>query len=734
MIKNYFLSIFLFWVFSGFAQKTDSIGIIYRSYFDLPRETMFIHTNKTTYLVGENIWFKNYAFDKLNKKPSVETKNIYMGLYDSIGNQIDKKLYLGTKGSTYGAFEIDSTFTSGTYYIKATTKWMKNFKEDDSFIQKIQIINPKKNGKVTPVINDKEFDIQFLPEGGHLVADIRNSVGVKVLDDKGLGTQAKGVVYNAKKEQVANFSTNFLGIGKFTFMPIAKEKYTAEVVLENSKKIKVPITQIKSKGIGITVNNFRKNETIILLKTNNETLPEMSQNNYTLLIHQNGASSRIPIVFDELKKVLVIPKKKLLHGVNTITLFKNKTPILERMFFHEKDLSSPKIQISEIKKKGDSIMYSISSKLNDKEELDLSVSVLPRGTKSYSPIYNIKSAILLKPYLRGTIESPQYYFNKPKDKKRIFDLDNLLITQGWSRYNWDHIFGHVPIIRHKFEKGITIKGRMNNNLEKVKSLFLYPTKHHKGGFIDVYENGDFFLNNYFPERDEVFKFSYNNDRNKIRKPNIVLRFVNQMGPDAITPMKNDKALSYYNNKTINSSGLLMKDLIELDEIVLEANVDRKMRKEYGLPFRGKLIAMKKDLLNKFPTLSDFLNANGFTTRIGNFGSYEIISNRRMARRVVFYLDNVIVNDYNILARRALFDFEHVYIDTSPMINNFGISQGDLVFPAWLNYTQDAHQLRVLSILITFKVSPQHFTVLKQKSSFTPQIIFLIYLNLLETSE
>jgi len=64
-----------------------------------------------------------------------------VGIYDSLGKQIDKKLYLGANGYTKGNILIDSTFTSGEYYIKASTNWMRNFKEQDAFVQKINIIN-----------------------------------------------------------------------------------------------------------------------------------------------------------------------------------------------------------------------------------------------------------------------------------------------------------------------------------------------------------------------------------------------------------------------------------------------------------------------------------------------------------------------------------------------------------------------------------------------------------------
>ena len=135
---NYFaLFILIFSIFSSYGQENKKPEEAYLSYFKLPRETLFLHTNKTTYLVDEDIWFKAYSFDRKNELTSKTSTNIYLGLYDSDGAQIDKKLYLGKNGAAIGNFELDSLLPSGEYFLKISTNWMKNFREDDAYVQKI---------------------------------------------------------------------------------------------------------------------------------------------------------------------------------------------------------------------------------------------------------------------------------------------------------------------------------------------------------------------------------------------------------------------------------------------------------------------------------------------------------------------------------------------------------------------------------------------------------------------
>jgi hypothetical protein len=49
---------------------------------------------------------------------------------------------------------------------------------------------------------------------------------------------------------------------------------------------------------------------------------------------------------------------------------------------------------------------------------------------------NILSFFLLSSDLKGEIENPGYYFQKGKEEEYFNDLDALMLTQGWSRYNY----------------------------------------------------------------------------------------------------------------------------------------------------------------------------------------------------------------------------------------------------------------------------------------------------------
>lgn len=643
-----------------FSQEQKSVTDSYVEYFKLPRESLFLHTNKTTYITGEEIWFKAYAYDRKNHLPSNATTNIHVGIYDKKGNQITNKLFLARQSFAVGNLSINPDLKTGTYFIKISTNWMKNFKEKDAYIQKINIINPASQGFDTPEINRKEYDFQFLPEGGHLLAGVKNVVGIKVIDDTGKGSKCTGVVIDSKGNEIITFKSNFLGLGKFSFVPVKEETYTANITLENTKEIEQILPKAATTGITISVNNLNTSKVIINLMTNEETLQNIKQESYKLLIHKDGVAKIIPVQIANVREQINIEKELLFKGVNTITLFDSKQqPVLERMFFNEALVKKHTLSIQKKGAVGDSIKYLLkSSSLDGKSILHSSVSVLPKGTISYNPQHNIFSAFYLKPYLKGTIEKPQYYFQNQNRKKK-YELDLLLLTQGWSRYEWNNIFTSPPKANYKFEDGITIIGALNNNLAKVKSLLLYPTSLNKTGFINYDEKGKFILNNFYLKSDEVLKFSIMNKRGKAKSPALVVNSLQKLEKDSIDTKDYIDFSSFYSRRNAIPMNFLTNETEVLDEIVLSSRLNRVFKKK-GPPFQGKIIKINDTVAKQYVTIDQILNQQRFIVEYGLDVSIRSVEKRP----VFFYLDGQIVQVMHNFLTTNTTQFEDVYIDYS----------------------------------------------------------------------
>ena len=265
----FFSTLFFFLAFSVIQaqekEKTTAEKAI-SNYFETPRETIYLHLNKSTYVLGENIWFKGYVYDTKEGIPFEETSNIYVGVYDNKGNQIKENLYRGANGFTQGNIAVDSTFISGDYYIKASTNWMKNFAEDNAYVQKIQIINKK---VVIPEINAQAFDLQLFVEGGHLVSGIENSVALKLTNQNGLGeTFKQGFLIDDSGKTLLDFKGNIFGMGRFYFVPEITNNYRVKVILNNGKELATPLSKVINKGVVLNVQNHNPKQVLIALRTN----------------------------------------------------------------------------------------------------------------------------------------------------------------------------------------------------------------------------------------------------------------------------------------------------------------------------------------------------------------------------------------------------------------------------------------------------------------------------------
>ncbi|MEM6685121.1 MAG: hypothetical protein AAF617_04935 [Bacteroidota bacterium] len=662
MKNRYVIFTMLLWsCFQLFSQQ-KSVEEEYTAYFNLPREALHVHLNKTTFFKGEEIWFKGYAYDQKNQLASKATTNINVGIYDAAGNQVKKALFAAENGVTYGNFAIDSTFTAGTYYVKAETNWMKNFTESNAFIQKIKIITTENLNKDIATTK-ASFDFQFLPEGGHVVANTVNNIGFKVIDNTGKGISASGILYDADEKQVASFESNTLGMGKFLFHPKKDSQYTAKITLENGATITKEFPKTTAQGISLVLQSLSENDIILDFNTNTTTLQNNLNADYKILIHQNGKLKTIPLQFDGPKKVIRIQKKELFKGINTVTIFdQNKNPILERLFFNDHGIKFTDIYIKKLDTVKDSILLSVNSN-NLTKNANLSISVLPEVTESYKPQHTIISNFYLKPHVKGMVENPQYYFENMNRKKK-YELDILLLTQGWSRYEWKNIFESKPANTYRFENGIAVSGRVNRPASGVKQLFLHATKNHNSKFIDLDKDQKFEISGVFLEADEELKFSYVSSKGAMKKPGMYLRFLTKNKEDKISEIYLDTTKI---TKTETADFTVPEDFFYEDAEALETvrlSAEKERRKKYSIfhLLNPTIEEITIDQYKSYDNVVNYLNNRGFFAEQTSEGEVIIKSIIARSGPPVVFLNNSRLLNFNALYNLSLANVERIVID------------------------------------------------------------------------
>jgi hypothetical protein len=174
--------------------------------------------------------------------------------------------------------------------------------------------------------------------------------------------------------------------------------------------------------------------------------------------------------------VFLIDKKKLGEGISHITIFNEKVKaVSERLYFKRPakqlaiEAKIAKTFITREKVAMDLTAAINSAVSNGAGELtDLSVAIYLNDSIKSPSEQDISSYLWLTSDLKGTIESPEYYF-KNVSKETDEQLDNLMLTHGWRRLRWENVLSNqIP----KFENlpeydGHFITGRVLNKADST---------------------------------------------------------------------------------------------------------------------------------------------------------------------------------------------------------------------------------------------------------------------------
>lgn len=720
-LKLMLLIVCILFSFKSQGQTKDKISSAYANYSKLPREIAFAHVNKSLYLKDERIGFSVYVFDKNTKKHSDVTTNVYCSIEDDKGTVLNKILILAKNGVARGDFLIDSTYASGNYTFKAYTNWMKNFDEQNLYIQSLKIINTDEDNSVSPQIETPKLDAQFLPEGGHLIANVKNVVGVIVKNNNDRGfKEAEVVIKESNGERITNFKTNQFGIGKFMFTPEDGKNYTAEITYDDLKSI-VNLKPAERNGINLSLNNLGR-KIALTFRSNANTLKTISGKNYRILIHNGSITKSLNISFTNLEEITkLINTNDLFPGMNIITLFDDaNNPILERLFFNYDGISVVPSETPVVSKSNDSISISIPFKgINSTDFHNISVSVLPSGTTSYETNHNILSYIYLQPYVKGYIENARYYFTAI-DRKKTFELDNLLLTQGWSSYKWNAIFDYEANIKFDFEKGITVNASINKS--KNNQFIMYPMTNSTIQTIDVpKKENTFTIKELLPIDDEKVVFGSLNKQQNVEKPNLYAQFSPSQIPsiDNFIKIPPLKVKSIYDSKIEESVFKnSISDAQELDLVVINAQKEKTRIEEIERrQTSGSIDVFDENARNRYIDFASYISNKGFNvTQSAN--SLNITTQRRNTlnggRTPLIYYDKLLLSDFSVLLNLDMRNVDYIVVDKSGLGEGIRGAAGVIkIFTnPQLKFGNDLQKNRLQEILI-----PLTFT--SPKTFYTP---------------
>jgi hypothetical protein len=442
---------------TGFAQAQTFPEDSITKKFDAWRkqalqEKVYVRTDRSGYITGELMWFKVYCVDGYKSKPLDVSKVVYVELLGEANEVVLQRKIEMQNGIGSGSMFVPASLSSGNYVLRAYTNWMKNFGPEFYFHSTISIVNTFVK-LTTPPKTNMTYDAQFFPEGGDLVAGLRSKVAFRVTDAAGKGIAFRGAIIDDKDDTVARFKPTKFGIGHFYMTPNAL-KYKAVVIDKSGHRSIYPLRDVKESGYVIKLIDGADAIAV-------DVSASSQAHNYApvyLFVQSRGM-----IVVKDVRTVqngkatFRLNRPGLPDGITHITLFdKNLRPTAERLYF--KRPAEPML----VEGKPGSKSYSTRGKLkvtvSTATDANVSVSVFRNDSLPSPGQPGLFEYFWLSSDLKGSIESPEYYFSSG-DTAVASATDNLMLTHGWRRFAWESVlkgkasFTHLPEYRGHIIRG-----------------------------------------------------------------------------------------------------------------------------------------------------------------------------------------------------------------------------------------------------------------------------------------
>jgi hypothetical protein len=429
-------------------------------------EKVYLHIDRSNYISGDDIWFRAYVIDPSSGRLSANTNNLHAELIASDSRIIQSRVIRIHNGLGNDDFHLPDSVPSGIYRIRAYTNHMRNYDDHFYFMKEITVINPYDDGaelKQPEKKIENRIDISFFPEGGSLVDNVTSTVAFKAINALGKGCDVTVELYSSAGELITIFNSTHLGMGFFNIKPVPGYTYYTIVKAKDGTEIKAALPKSFPSGVAIRTFLTSDKKLILNVNTNEATLSSVTDRDFTVsLSSRNLVNQNVKVRIDSLVNNYLIPLDSLPDGIIRVTLSELEgMPLAERLFFVQRN-ENVKLNVTTDKaeykpREKITAILSLSGDSAFSGTGDFSFSTAKsQFTDNSSPFpASIASWFLLESDVKGAVEQPSYYFD-PSNKKRLPDLDLLLITQGWRDFRWK--YDSLSSFRH--EIGFNISGNV----------------------------------------------------------------------------------------------------------------------------------------------------------------------------------------------------------------------------------------------------------------------------------
>jgi hypothetical protein len=197
-------------------------------------EKAFVHTDRETYVAGENVFFKLYVLNDQNNKPSEISKLAYI-ILKPVNNEPVVKIRVSlSNGVSAGSFNLPDSLSSGAYQLVAFTSLMKNADQKFLFSKQLMIFNRFDKSFVfkSPDISDHKADKNISDNGIRIAKDIYGTRETVKFD---LGPFEEETKLSVTVREISNVNVKNKSINEFISDNIKSTSITGYEYLPETK-------------------------------------------------------------------------------------------------------------------------------------------------------------------------------------------------------------------------------------------------------------------------------------------------------------------------------------------------------------------------------------------------------------------------------------------------------------------------------------------------------------------
>ncbi len=391
-------------------------------------EKLYLHTDKNRYLPGDTIWMRGYLLNSSLSHQEILSGFIYVELY---GENFVKRVKIKDSENGFSGFlSIPDTLSGGNYRLRAYTRRMLNFPADFIY-QKVIVVKEEKE-RVLQVLSDKDFDLQFLPEGGRFFSGIPARIAFKGIKSDGFHADISGVLYSKEGQKILSFASVYNGMGLIQLPNPDTSGYYVMASVNGGPPVRFEFPSPENSGVSVMVSK-RGGRILTDFVSSGVDVEGMT------LELSNGEDILYSKVIGNGSERCMFDPNLIPYGVNSIAVrHKNGDILAERLFFN---YTSRNINLlHNLNKENFGVRDSVGVRFlmkglsGDTLNGNFSVSVAEVNSSGVKPAdENILSYMELSGKVKGYVEDAGFYFyDITPEKERMMDL--LMMTQGWRYY------------------------------------------------------------------------------------------------------------------------------------------------------------------------------------------------------------------------------------------------------------------------------------------------------------